>query len=67
MILSDENIKEFQRLHKEHFGTEISAKDARENGIKLLRLIALLYRQNSQKETVEVEKAHNDYQPNDQD
>ena len=44
MALSDENIKEFQTLYKEHFGKEISKEDARENGIKLLRLISIIYR-----------------------
>ncbi|PIR12772.1 hypothetical protein COV49_04320 [Candidatus Falkowbacteria bacterium CG11_big_fil_rev_8_21_14_0_20_39_10] len=44
MTLSDKNIEEFQKLHKEHFGVEISKEDARENGIKLLRLISILYR-----------------------
>lgn len=43
MVLSDENIKEFQELYKEHFGIEISKEDARENGTKLLRLISLIY------------------------
>lgn len=67
MVLSDENIKEFQRLHKEHFGTEISTKDARENGTKLLRLVDLLYRQSSQKEHIAVEQADDSLQPNDED
>jgi len=44
MTLSDEHIKEFQQLYKEHFGKEISAEDARENGAKLLRLVSLMYR-----------------------
>lgn len=44
MVLSDENIKEFQALYKEHFGIEISKADAYENGTKLLRLISLIYR-----------------------
>ena len=44
MALTDEKIKEFQELYKEHFGTEISKEDARENGIKLLRLISIIYR-----------------------
>jgi len=51
MVLSDENVKEFQELYKEHFGKEISKEDARENGTKLLRLIALLYRPTDQKES----------------
>ncbi len=44
MVLSDEKIKEFQELYKEHFGVEISKADAYENGTKLLRLISLIYR-----------------------
>ena len=44
MVLTDEKIKEFQELYKEHFGVEISKEDARENGIKLLRLISIIYR-----------------------
>jgi len=43
MMLSDENIRAFQVLYKEHFGKEISKEDARENGIKLLRLISIIY------------------------
>ncbi len=43
MMLSDENITAFQVLYKEHFGKEISKEDARENGIKLLRLISIIY------------------------
>lgn len=48
MVLSDENIKEFQTLYREHFGEEISVEDARENGTKLVHLISLLYRPTSQ-------------------
>ena len=40
MTLSDEKVIEFQKIHKEHFGKEISKEDARENGIKLLELIS---------------------------
>ena len=43
MMLSDENIRAFQVLYKEHFGKEISKEDARENGTKLLRLISVIY------------------------
>ena len=52
MALSDEKIEEFQNLYKEHFGVEISKEDARENGIKLLRLISILYhpKENAQQE-----------------
>lgn len=50
MVLSDENIKEFQALYKEHFGIEISKTDAYENGRKLLRLISLIYRPTDEEE-----------------
>ncbi len=44
MNLSDEKVIEFQNLYREHFGEEISKKDACEQGIKLLQLISVLYR-----------------------
>lgn len=44
MVLSDEHIREFQKLYEEHFGVQISKEDAYENGVKLLRLISLIYR-----------------------
>lgn len=43
MILSDEQISEFQAIYKEHFGTEISKEEAYKNGLKLLQLIRILY------------------------
>jgi len=55
MVLSDENIKEFQELYKQHFGKEISKEDACENGTKLLRLISLIYRPTDLK----IEKSNN--------
>ena len=44
MVLSDDNIIAFQKLYKERFGKYISKEDARENGIKLLQLISIIYR-----------------------
>ena len=44
MVLSDENIIEFQKLYREHFGKDISKEDAYNQGSKLLRLISILYR-----------------------
>ena len=80
MVLSDENIKEFQELYKEHFGVEISRADAYENGTKLLRLISLIYRPTSEKESPatvapraeiiteqKVEKSSDSYQSDDKD
>jgi len=37
-------IKEFQQLYKNHFGKEISRKEAYEKGMKLIRLIQLIYK-----------------------
>jgi hypothetical protein len=51
MVLSDEHIKEFQALYFEHFGEEISAEEAREDGAKLVRLISILYRPTEQNDT----------------
>lgn len=44
MILSDENISSFQKLHEECFGVAISKEDAYEQGIKLLKLVSVVYR-----------------------
>jgi hypothetical protein len=49
MIFSDEKIIEFQEIYKEHFGTKISKENARENGIKLLQLISIIYRPNTER------------------
>lgn len=44
MALSDEDIRKFQALYKSAFGIEISREDAYESGIKLLRLMSLVYK-----------------------
>ena len=44
MRLSDQHIAKFQKLYHEHFGKEISKEEAREQGIKLVRLVELVYR-----------------------
>lgn len=44
MVLSDDNIRQFQAIHKELFGKEISKQDAYEQGIKLLRLLSIVYK-----------------------
>ena len=43
MVLSDDDIRTFQVLYKEQFGKEISKEDAYEQGVKLLRLMAVVY------------------------
>ena len=49
MVLSDEKIKEFQELCKEHFGIEISKEDTAKNGLKLLQMISVIYRPKEEK------------------
>jgi allophanate hydrolase subunit 1 len=49
-MLSDEQIKEFQVLYKDRFGTEISRAAACEKGIKLVRLIELICKPMTEKE-----------------
>jgi len=43
-MLSDDQLKKFQKLYKNHFGKEISRQDANEKGMKLIRLVELIYR-----------------------
>lgn len=42
-MLSDDQIKKFQEIYRETFGKEISREDALSGGIRLLRLIELIY------------------------
>jgi len=44
MVLSDEQIINFQMLYKSKFGKEISQAEACEKGIKLIRLVQLIYK-----------------------
>lgn len=56
MVLSDTDIIKFQTLYKSHFGIEISKEDAYENGIKLLRLMSLVYKPMTQEEYQSIQK-----------
>jgi len=40
--LSDEQIGEYQRIFKDTYGEEISFEEARELGLSLIRLVALI-------------------------
>jgi hypothetical protein len=44
MVLSDEDILKFQALYKKEFGVEISKEDAYEEGIKILKLVSIVYK-----------------------
>ncbi len=50
MSLSDQDIAKFQQLYKHQYGTEISKEEAYEQGIKLVRLMALIYKPMTEKE-----------------
>lgn len=43
-MLSDEQITKYQTLYKNRFGKEISRREAYEQGVKLVRLVELIYK-----------------------
>jgi len=49
-MLSEEQIRKFQKLYKTRFGKEISKEMAYEQGVKLLRLIEITYKPMTKKE-----------------
>ncbi len=50
VILSDQDIKKFQDLHKSTFGEDISYEDAHEQAVKLLRLMTHIYKPMTEEE-----------------
>jgi len=42
-MLSEKEIIKFQKLYENRFGKKISRKDAYEKGVKLIRLLELIY------------------------
>lgn len=44
MTLTDKNIKQFQAIYKEQFGTDISKAEAAEQGLKLVNLLSVVYK-----------------------
>lgn len=42
-MLSDKQITKFQTLYIKHFGRKISRDEAYEQGVKLIRLVELIY------------------------
>jgi len=50
MVIDDADILKFQELYKQHFGMEISREDAYEKGLKLARLMSLVYKPMTQEE-----------------
>ncbi|MEI7741271.1 MAG: hypothetical protein WCJ29_02085 [bacterium] len=56
MVLQDDDIARFQELYKSNFGTEISREDAYEQGIKLMRLMSLVYQPMTQEQHNNIQK-----------
>ena len=44
MHLTEEDITQFQAIYQKHFGEDISRERAHEEGIKLVRLMQLIYK-----------------------
>jgi hypothetical protein len=44
MELTNEQIEKFQELYKQQFGEEISYEEAADRGLKLVRLVRLVYK-----------------------
>ena len=63
MVLLDEDIIKFQALYKSEFGMEISREDAYEKGIKLLRLMSIVYKPMTEKEYALIQKHRKDTRP----
>jgi len=55
-MLSDEQILKFQMLYKKRFGKKIGREEAYEQGIKLIRLMELIYKPMTKKEYNQLQK-----------
>ena len=56
MQLTEEQITQFQKLYKKHFGEDISKEQAHEEGIKLKHLMQLIYKPMTKAEYEEVQR-----------
>lgn len=63
MQLTDEDILKFQALYTSEFGMEISREDAYEKGIKLLRLMSIVYQPMTEKEHERIQQHRKDTLP----
>ena len=55
-MLTDEQIKKFQAIYRKCFGKEIGKEAALEQGIKLVRLMEIIYKPMTKKEYEAVQK-----------
>ena len=49
-MISNKEIKQFQRLYESRFGKEINREKAYEQGVKLIQLVELIYKPMTEKE-----------------
>lgn len=50
MAPSDDQVKKFKQLYREHFGRDITSAEARERGMNLLRIVKFVYQPITQAE-----------------
>ena len=55
-MLTDAQITKFQKIYQQEFGKKISRKEALDKGIKLVRLMEIVYKPISKKEYKELQK-----------
>ena len=55
-MLSNEQITKFQMLYRNRFGKEINRADAYEQGVKLVRLVELVYKPMTETEYWQLQK-----------
>ena len=55
-MLSDEQVTKFQALYKKQFGKEISKEEALEKGVKLVRMMQLIYKPMTEAEYQKVQE-----------
>ena len=63
MVLTDADIEKFQALYRSEFGMEISAEEAYEKGIKLVRLMSAVYRPMAKEQFEKIQKHRIDTLP----
>jgi hypothetical protein len=56
MALTDADIAKFQALYRSEFGKEISAEQAYEQGIKLVRLMSAIYQPMTKEQFEKIQK-----------
>lgn len=55
-MLTDEQVSKFQKIYREQFGKEISRERALEEGIKLVRMMKIVYQPITKEDLIALEK-----------